>query len=134
MARPVTFTAINDIALSSSVNNIVANIPGSVLAERSLVLIALNAEDVDVRAQVSIGGAQVLPESSVTLQATVGTLPIIPDDQIVASFGEAGEEITIRGTNLDGAAARELRAVVNTFPVSDLMLLSQALRAVGIPI
>jgi len=134
MGRPVTLTAVNDIALSSSVENILSDIPGSTLADDSLVLIALNAEDVDVRAQVSIGGAQILPQSPVTLQATVGVLPIIPDDQMVVSFGRAGEEITIRGTNLDGAAARELRAVVNTIPTSDLALIKQALERNGIPI
>ncbi len=134
MARPVALTAVNDIPLSSSVDDIIANVPGSVLAEESLVIIALNGETVDVRAQISIGGAQILPESRVTVQATVGILPITPDDVVVASFGKKGEAITIRGTNLDAVAARELRAKVQTFPVSDIELLAQALRGVGIPV
>lgn len=131
---PVSFTAVEDIALSSSVQDIVANIPGSLLQEESLVLIELNGETVDIRAQISIGGNQVLPESRVTVQATAGVLPTSPDDNLVASFGKAGEQITIRGTNLDAAAARELRAKVKIFPTADIELLSQALRGLGIPV
>jgi len=134
MARPVALTAVNDIALSSSVQNILANIPGAVIPEDSLIQIALNGETGDIRAQVSVGGNQILPESRVTVQATAGVLPITPDDTIVTSFGKNNEEITIRGTNLDAAAARELRAKVLTFPVTDIALLSQALRGVGIPV
>jgi len=134
MAVPVAFTVINDIPLSKSVVDIALGFPGAILAEDSLVIIALNGETVDIRAQVSVGGNQVLPESSVTVQATVGVLPITPDDVIIATFGKKGNAITIRGTNLDAAAARELRAKVQTFPTSDIMLLSQALRTLGIPI
>lgn len=134
MARPVALTAVNDIPLSESVQNILANIPGSVVPEDSLVIIALNGETADIRAQVSIGGNQVLPDSRVTVQATAGILPVTPDDVIVTSFGAPNEEITVRGTNLDAAAARELRAKIQTFPVSDIALLAQALRGVGIPV
>ncbi len=134
MAIPVAFTAVNDIPLSSTVEDIVANVPGAVLQEDSLVIIALNGETTDIRAQLSVGGNQVLPRSRVTVQATSGVLPITPDDVIVATFGKKGEQITISGTNLDAAAARELRAKVQTFPTSDIMLLAQALRTLGVPI
>jgi len=134
MARPVSVTQVFDIPLSSVEPNIIKNIPGETLDEDSLVLIALNGETTDVRAQVSIGGAQILPESFVTIQATDGILPITPDDNIVASFGKGGEKITIRGTNLDAAAARELRTKILIFPTSDIMLLSQALRGLGVPV
>jgi len=134
MAIPVALTKVFDIPLSSSEDNIIKNVPGAVLAEDSLVQIALNGETTDVRGQISIGGNQVLPESNVTIQATDGVLPITPDDIIISTFGKAGQEITIRGTNLDAAAARELRCKIQTFPTSDLQLLSQALRGVGIPV
>jgi len=133
-AVPVALTAVEDIALASSVQDILANIPGGQLAEESLVIIALNGETVDIRAQISIGGNQVLPESRVTVQATVGVLPITPDDVIIASFGTKGDQITIRGSNQDAAAARELRAKVQIFPTADIELLSQALRGLGIPV
>jgi len=134
MAVPVAFTVVNDIPLSESVVDVAANIPGAILQEDSLVLIALNGETGDIRAQVSIGGNQVLPDSRVTVNATAGALPITPDDQIIASFGKKGNAITIRGTNLDAAAAREIRATVKTFPTTDIMLLAQALRTLGVPI
>lgn len=134
MARPNALTVVNDVPLSSTVVDILANIPGAVLAEPSLVQIALNGETVDIRGQISVGGNQVLPESRVTVQATVGVLPITPDDILVTTFGKGNEQITVKGTNLDAAAAREIRAKVQTFPTSDIMLLSQALRGVGIPV
>lgn len=134
MAVPVALTEVTDIPLSDSIVDVIANIPGAVLAEKSMVQIAINGETVDVRAQVSIGGQQVLPESRVTVQATVGVLPITPDDILVTSFGNANNQITVKGTNLDGAAAREIRIKVQTFPTSDIMLMSQALRAVGLPV
>jgi len=137
MGRPVAFTVVEDIALSSTVVDIAANIPGADISEPSLILIALNGETVDIRAQVSIGGAQVLPESRVTVQATVGVLPITPDDILVATLGNQGESITIKGTNLDAAASREIRAKINIFPMSDisaLMLLMQQMREIGIPV
>lgn len=134
MAVPVALTAVEDIPLAESVQDILANIPGSQLAEESLVIIALNGETTDIRAQISIGGNQILPDSRVTVQATVGVLPVTPDDVIVASFGKAGNQITIRGTNLDAATARELRAKVQIFPTADIELLSQGLRGLGIPV
>jgi len=134
MAVPVAFTIVRDIPLSESVVDIALGFPGAILEDDSLVIIALNGETTDIRAQISVGGNQVLPESSVTVQATGGVLPVTPDDVIIATFGKKGNAITIRGTNLDSAAARELRAKVQTFPTSDIMLLSQALRTLGIPI
>jgi len=134
MGVPVAFTVVNDIPLSSTVVDIAANIPGAILAERSLVQVALNGETVDIRGQISVGSQQVLPESRVSVQATVGVLPVTPDDIIITTFGMRNNQITIKGTNLDGAAAREIRAKVQTFATSDIQLMSQALRAVGVPV
>jgi len=134
MARPVSLTKVEDIPLSESNDDIILGVPGSVVSEPSLVQVALNGETTDVTAQVSIGGAQVLPQSNVTVQATAGILPITPDDILVTSFGNSSERITIRGTNKDAAAARELRAKVVVFPTSDIALVGQMLRQVGIPV
>jgi len=134
MGVPVAFNVINDIPAAESIVDIAANIPGSVLQEDSLVIIYMNGETVDLRTQISIGQNQVLPESPVSVQATGGVLPTTPDDVVIASFGTKGAAITIRGTNLDGAAARELRAKVQVFPTSDIMMMSQALRGLGIPV
>jgi len=137
MPPPVSFTVVRDIPLSDTVVDIAANIPGADLSEPSLVLISINGETVDIRAQVSIGATQVLPESRVTVQATVGVLPVTPDDILVASFGKGGDSITIKGTNLDAAAAREIRAKVQVFPMSDILslqLLLQKLKEVGIAV
>lgn len=137
MARPVAFTVVRDIDAADTVVDIAANIPGADISEPSLILIALNGETVDIRAQVSIGGAQVLPESRVTVQATVGVLPVTPDDVLITTLGNAGESITIKGTNLDVAASRELRAKVEIFPMSDifaLQLLLQKMKEVGIAV
>ncbi len=134
MARPVSFTKVFDIPLSDSEDDIIIAVPGSVVSEPSLVQVALNGETADVTAQVSIGGAQVLPQSNVTVQATAGVLPVTPDDILVTSFGNSSERITIRGTNVDAAAARELRAKVTVFPTSDIAIVAQMLRQVGIPV
>lgn len=134
MAVPVAFTVVRDIPLSEAVVDIALGFPGAILEEDSLVIVALNGETVDIRAQISVGGNQVFPEGSVTVQATAGVLPATPDDVIIATFGKKGNAITIRGTNLDAAAPREIRAKVQTFPTSDIMLLSQALRVLGVPI
>ena len=137
MPPPVSFTVIEDIPLSSTIVDIALGIPGSDISEPSLILIALNGETTDIRAQVSIGPTQVLPESRVTVQATVGVLPVTPDDVLIATLGTAGQTITIKGTNLDAAAARELRAKVLVFPMSDIMMLQillQKLKEVGVAV
>ncbi len=60
-----------------------------------------------------------------------------PDDVLIATLGTAGQTITIKGTNLDAAAARELRAKVLVFPMSDIMMLQillQKLKEVGVAV
>lgn len=118
-----TLTAINDIALSSSIPNLFADQGGRVLAEASLVTIALNGEDVDVTAGIRLGPTEVLAANSrVTLQATVGVLPILPDDVVSQSIGEASDEIIVSGQNADAAAPRELRGKVLVIPITDVDL------------
>ncbi len=132
--RPVSIAAIVDIPLSGRVANVFANLGGRTLTEPSIVLVALNRETVDVLAGVSIGGTEVLPaNSAVTVQATVGVMPVLPDDIIVTSAGQAGDEIIITGTNADAAAPRELRAIAKIIPVEDQAVLAAVATVQGIP-
>jgi len=132
MGLPYTITAINDIPLSDNVTNILQGLRGRTLSERSLVEIALNAEDVDVTVAITVGATEVMPANSrITLQATVGVLPIFPDDIIASTFGKKGDEIIIAGVNADAAAAAELRAVVRVTPISDVALRNAVKMAAG---
>jgi len=135
MARsPYTLTAINDIPLSGTVNNVFAGEQGRTLPQNSMCLFALNGETVDITAGINLGGEQVLQSGSrVSLQATVGELPIIPDDQLVVTFADNGQEIIVSGANADAVAARELRVIVRVFAVDDFMLakMMEELRGVG---
>ncbi len=129
-----TLTAVNDIALSASITNLFADQGGRVLAEPSLVTIALNGEDVDVSAGIRLGPTEVLSAGSrVTLQPVVGTLTILPDDIIAQVIGERGDELIISGRNADAAAARELRGVAIFTPISDVDIQKalQPLRVIG---
>jgi len=132
MASPYTITAIFDIPLSDSADDIFSGKRGRRLIEPALVEIALNAEDVDVTAGVTLGATEVLSAGSrVTLQATVGLLPLFPDDVLIQSFGNGSDEIIVSGVNADSGAARELRAVAKVTAVSDVALRRAVLQGVG---
>lgn len=125
MAGPYTITQIFDIPLSDNIDDLLTGKRGRVLPEASLVEVALNVEDVDVSVGVLIGATDALSAGSrVTLQATVGVMPIFPDDAIIRTFGDAGDEIIISAVNADAAAAREVRAVVRVTPIDDVMLMN----------
>ncbi len=113
--------AINDIAIDSQITNLVADQGGRVLTEPSLVTIAVNGEDVDISIGIRIGTTEVLRAGSrVTLQATVGVLPIMPDDVIAQVIGVKDDEIIVSARNADAAAAREVRTIILVTPLSDL--------------
>jgi len=132
MAEPYTLTAISDVPLSESDNDLLDGQRGRTLTEPSLVEIALNAEDVDVTMSVTIGAIDVLSAGSrVTLQATVGVLPSLRDDVLVRSFGFAGNEIIVGARNADAAAAREARAIVRVTAVEDVDLMKVVTQAAG---
>lgn len=132
--RPVSIAAIEDVPISGRIANVFANLAGRVLTEPSIVLIALNRETVDVLVGVSIGGTEVLPaNSAVTVQATVGVMPVLPDDIIVTSGGQAADEIIISATNADGVAPREVRAIAKIIPIEDQALLQAVAAVQGIP-
>ncbi len=132
MASPYTITAISDIPLSDSVGDLFAEKRGRRLVEPALVEIALNAEDVDVTAGATVGATEVLSAGSrVTLQATVGILPVFPDDVLIQTFGNTGDEIIVSGVNADAVAAAELRAVAKITAVSDVALRRAILQGIG---
>ncbi len=125
MAGPYTITAIFDIPLSDRVDDLLTGRRGRVVPEASLVEIALNVEDVDVTVGVTVGAIDALSAGSrVTLQAVVGTMPIFPDDAIIRTFANPGDEIIISGVNADAAVAAEIRAVVRVTPVDDVALMN----------
>jgi len=130
MAGPYTITAINDIPLSDNIDDLLTGKRGRVVAEPSLVEIALNVEDVDVTVGVLIGSTDALSAGSrVTLQATAGVMPIFPDDAIIRTFANAKDEIIISAVNADAAAAREVRAVIRVTPIDDVMLMNAVKQA-----
>lgn len=123
LASPYTMTAISDVPSSDSVKSLLAGERGRVLTEPALVQIAFNAEDVDITMGVTVGATEVLPAGSrVTLQATVGILPVLPDDVLVETFGNDGDEIVIGAANADAAASREARVVVKVTAIEDVDL------------
>jgi len=132
MASPYTIVAIEDIPLSDSVEDLFLGKRGRRLVEPAYVEIALNAEDVDVTTGVTVGTTEILSAGSrVTLQATVGVLPIFPDDVLVRTFGGDGDEIIVSGVNADAVAAAELRAVAQVTAISDVALRRAVLQGVG---
>jgi len=133
MGIPYTMTAISDVPLSDSDNDLLDGQRGRTLSAPSLVEIAMNAEDVDITMGVLVGATDALTSGSrVTLQATVGVLPIFPDDVLVQTFGNIGDEIIINARNADAAAAREARVAVRVTEVEDVDLIRVLRQSVGI--
>lgn len=133
MSAPMAIRVIADLALSSRAN-LLAGIQGRVLVEDSLVAIYANQEAVTGEWQVTIGSNQALPAASpATLNATVGVMPIVPDDLLVATTGDKGQEIEIIYFNADLAAAREGRLIVQIVPIA-VATMVRALAAAGVPV
>ena len=120
MAGPYTMSVIEDVALNS-VSNILRNQRGRTLQEASQVKIYANREDVDVSFNVLVGAESVLEDGVAAINATAGVGPIIPDDLLINTFGQAGDEIVVRARNVN-AAAREARVTIFVTPVDDVAL------------
>jgi len=129
MARPYTLSQITAVPATDSTPNLLNGLQGEILPENAQVDIAMNAESVDITAQVTIGADNVYPTARVTLNAAAGVLPILPDDRIIRTFGNGGERIIIRGTNAN-AAPQELRVVVQITPIDDQVAL-QVMQQLG---
>jgi len=121
MARRYTLTEIRDIPLSEQINSLIADQPGQKVDEPSFVRVYATRETVDVQIGITIGRDVALPNGSVcNLNATVGTLPSRQDDLLWEGEADTGEEIIIQGINNDGAAARELRVLVDVVALEDI--------------
>jgi len=120
MARPYSLTNITDIPLSTTVTSLIANEPGQKVDEDSQVRVYATRETVDISIGITIGRDVGLPNGSpCNLNAVVGTLPSRQDDLLWSGFAAANEEIIIQGINGDGAAARELRVLVDVRAIDD---------------
>lgn len=120
--RPTTFINVTDVPLSTTNPNIFVNIPESRITEASFVQMTFNRETTAILITAKVGSDEVLPSSPVTVEATLGVLPSIRDDTIVETFAQAGDIISVAATNSDGAAAREIRAIVRVTAISDMDL------------
>jgi len=120
MANPYTIATLNDVAIAST-ENLLTGLKGRVLAAASRVQLAFNSELVTDRVSVIIGSDNVLDNARVTTVAGGGIMPILPDDNIVTTFGEAGDEIIVNGFNPAGAAS-EIRVIVRVTEIDDVIL------------
>lgn len=128
MARPYTIPVIEDIPLASTVQNLLEGRSGRVLDEPSRVRLYATRETVDVTVGMTLGREEVVPAGSVAaLNATAGTLPSRQDDLLAETLGNGGDEIIVQGVNADGAAARELRLIVDVISIEDLAALPGSL-------
>lgn len=120
MGRPKTLVIIEDLAIGASGVDILREQADALLDEDSIVAIYENRESVDVTTQAKIGSDEVKPLGPSAVNATVGDVPITPDDRTVFSLGRAGERIQIPATNAN-AAAQEARATVLIWSYADVL-------------
>lgn len=119
MARPLSLAVIEDLAIGASGVDILRDFADAQLSEPSLVVVYENRESVDVTSQIKMGSEEVKPLGGSVVMATVGVIPILPDNKVVVTMGGKGERIQVLGTNAN-AAAQELRVVVMIFALSDI--------------
>jgi len=120
MAGPYTISTLNDVPAATT-ENLLTGLRGRVLAAPSRVQIALNSELATDRISVLVGSDNVLDNARVTTVAGGGIMPILPDDNIITTFGNAQDEIIINGFNSAGAAS-EIRAIVRVTEIDDVAL------------
>jgi len=120
MARPYSISVIEDVPLSS-VRSILRDSRGRSVTEPSRVQVYANRETVDVTYNVLIGADSAYEDGVAAIQATVGQGPVIPDDLIIDSFADTGDEIIVRARNADAAAAREARVLIRVTPIGDII-------------
>lgn len=121
MPGPLTVTNITDVGIAATAS-LLAGEAGRVLEEPALVKIYANQENANVSYTITIGGRQVASDLPAAIQATIGQMPIVPDNLIVNSLGMGGDEIVIRARNAD-AAASEARVMVLITPIDDAALI-----------
>jgi len=120
MASPYTIAPLVDVGIGAT-TNIMDGETGRTLVAPAQIQIALNRENVNVLYNVFIGSERVLVNGRTAVQAALGVMPILPDDNLITSFGQAGDEIVINAQNND-AVASEARAIVRVPEVDDVIL------------
>lgn len=132
-SSPYNIATIDDLAVGGSVN-LLAGLKGRTLPMEAFVAGFANQEAVTGSWQVTVGATEiVIPNTPATLQATVGVMPILPDNLLFLTMGERGDEIIVNYTNGDGAVAREGRLTVFVVPIPALLLIKFSLNE-GLPI
>jgi len=132
MASPYTMNAVNDLPIAGSAS-LLDGQSGRVLAEASRVRIYLNRESVDVTFSILVGKENVLEAGGgAAINTVAGDLPSTRDDLMVDTFGNPGDEILIKGANVN-AALQEGRAIVMVTPIDDVTL-QNAMNAAGVQI
>ncbi len=120
---PYNISTINDLAAGLSVN-LLQGLKGRTLPMDAWVVAFTNQELVSGSFQATIGGTEVvIPNTPSTLQATVGVMPIVPDDLLFLSVGDKGEEVIVNYSNGDGAAAAEGRIKLYVVPIPTALAL-----------
>jgi len=120
MGSPYTIATLNDVPAATT-ENLLTGLRGRVLANPSRVQIALNSELATDRVSVLVGSDNVLDNGRVTTVAGGGIMPVLPDDNVITTFGNAQDEIIINGFNSAGAAS-EIRAIVRVTEIDDVAL------------
>ncbi len=120
MGSPYTITRVEDVAAGTT-SNIIAGQTGRTLVAPSRVRIAMNREGVDVSYDVFVGGERAMVNGASAVDTVLGNIPILPDDRIIDTFGQAGDEIVINATNVN-VAAQEARVIVEVAEVDDASL------------
>jgi len=124
MAGRYSIIVVRDIPLDTIQRNIAADEPGIFLKEPAVIRIYATRETTDVTIGVTIGQDVALPVGSpANISTVIGSLPSRQNDLLVKTGGEVGDTILIQGQNVDGAAARELRVLIDVTPVEDEALL-----------
>jgi len=119
MPIPASLIQVTDLAIGASGVDILALEGSAQLKEDALVLIFANRESVDVTLQLKMGDVEVLPLAGAAVNATLGDIPIIPDDLVLRTLGQTGDRVQVLGTNVN-AAAQELRVLVMIIALSDI--------------
>ncbi len=120
MAAPYQIAVVDDLAATSTTENIILGRPGQTLNEDSRVQVYCTRESVDVTAGFSLGLQIIMPNGSPANISTVaGSLPSVQDDLWATGFGFAGDDIIIQGVNVN-AALQELRVLLKIVAVDDL--------------
>lgn len=121
MSSPQTITNITNVGIGATASLLAAE-AGRTLTEPSRVRIYANQKNINVTFTITIGAQQVASAAVSAIQAAAGVMPIVPDNLLVESFGDVGDEIVVRAQNTD-AAPSEARVMVQITAIDDLALL-----------